>query len=310
MKIGLQLPWFNWPGSPYNTGSKLTEMARAADANGFSTLWVMDHFYQVRQGFGPAGDPMLEGYTTLAYIAAVTQRVKLGLMVTSAFYRYPGILVKTVTTLDVLSRGRAILGIGAGWDRLESAAMGVPFPESLRERMGRLEETLQIAKHMWSGDTSTYEGKHYKLVEPINSPQSITKPHPPILIGGGGERVTLKLVAKYGDACNLGIGVPLEGFSPRQREIYENHHEILTRKLGILRRHCENVGRDYDEIEKTVLGTIKIAPGAMTSQDVIDLCRGLAEIGIDQAIFNMPNAHEIEPLETIGDEIIPEVADL
>jgi len=310
VKIGLQLPWFNWPGSPENTGDKLKEIAGAADTNGFSTIWAMDHFYQVRQGFGPAGDPMLEGYTTLAYLAAVTRRVKLGLMVTSSFYRYPGVLVKTVTTLDVLSGGRAILGIGAGWDRLESAAMGVPFPASLNERMGRFEETLKIAKHMWSGDTSTFEGKYYRLEEPILSPMPLSKPHPPILIGGEGEKKTLKYVAMYGDGCNLSMGIPVEGFPARFAERYFNRVEVLTRKLGILRRHCENVGRDYDEIEKTTLGTIKIAPDAMSSSEVVELCRGLSEIGIDQVIFNMPNAHEIAPIEIIGDEVIPEIADL
>ncbi len=310
MKIGLQVPWFNWPGSPENTGSILGEIARAVDDGGYSTLWVMDHFYQVRQGFGPAGDPMLEGYTALAYLAALTRRVKLGLMVTSSFYRYPGVLVKTVTTLDVLSGGRAILGIGAGWDRLESAAMGVPFPDSLNERMGRFEETLKIVKHMWSGDTRTFEGEYHRLEEPILSPMPLSKPHPPILIGGEGEKKTLKYVALYGDACNLHIGTPLEEFSAQWRDRYENRVEVLTGKLDVLRRHCENVGRDYGEIEKTTLGTIKIAPDAMSADELVELCEGLAEIGIDQAIFNMPNAHEITPIETIGKEVIPVVANM
>ena len=310
MKIGLQVPWFNWPGSPENTGSILGEIARAVDDGGYSTLWVMDHFYQVRQGFGPAGDPMLEGYTALAYLAALTRRVKLGLMVTSSFYRYPGVLVKTVTTLDVLSGGRAILGIGAGWDRLESAAMGVPFPDSLNERMGRFEETLKIVKHMWSGDTRTFEGEYHRLEEPILSPMPLSKPHPPILIGGEGEKRTLKYVALYGDACNLHIGTPLGEFSAQWRDRYENRVEVLTGKLDVLRRHCENVGRDYGEIEKTTLGTIKIAPDAMSADELVELCEGLAEIGIDQAIFNMPNAHEITPIETIGKEVIPVVANM
>lgn len=310
MKIGLQLPWFNWPGSPENIGPILGEIARAADDGGYSTLWVMDHFYQVRQGFGPAGDPMLEGYTALAYLAALTRRVRLGLMVTSSFYRYPGVLVKTVTTLDVLSGGRAILGIGAGWDRLESAAMGVPFPDSLNERMGRFEETLKIVKHMWSGDTRTFEGEYHRLEEPILSPMPLSKPHPPILIGGEGEKKTLKYVALYGDACNLHIGTPLEEFSAQWRDRYENRVEVLTGKLDVLRRHCENVGRDYGEIEKTTLGTIKIAPDAMSADELVELCEGLAEIGIDQAIFNMPNAHEITPIETIGKEVIPVVANM
>lgn len=310
MKIGLQLPWFNWPGSPRNTGARLAEIARAADGNGFSSLWAMDHFYQVRQGFGSAGDPMLEGYTTISYLAALTERVRLGLMVTGAFYRYPGLLVKMLTTIDVLSGGRAILGIGAGWDRLESAGMGIPFPSSLNERMGRLEETLKIAKHMWRGDTSSFEGKHYRLEEPILNPQPLSKPHPPILIGGEGEKKTLRFVAMYGDACNLHLGTPLEGFSPWMRERYENRREILSGKLDVLRGHCDKVGRNYEEIEKTVLGTIKIAPGAMTLDEVVELCRGLAEIGIQHVIFNMPNSHEIKPIEIIGREVIPCVKDL
>ena len=309
MKIGLQQPWFNWPGSPQNTGTKLAEMARAAEEGGFSSIWVMDHFYQVRQGFGPAEDPVLEGYTTLAYLAAMTQRVKLGLMVTSVYHRYPGVLVKTVTTLDVLSGGRAILGIGVGWDRLESRAMGIPYP-SLRKSMGLLEETLQIAKQMWRGDTSDFEGRYYHLEKPINSPQPLSKPHPPILIGGEGEKKTLKFVAKYGDACNIHLGTPLEGFAEWMQERYENRHKVLSRKLGILKRHCDKVGREYDEIEKTVLGTIKIAPDAMNANEVIELCRGLAEIGIQHVIFNMPNAHEITPIEIIGQEVIPAIIDL
>ena len=173
MKIGLQLPWFNWPGAPENTGPKLKEIAEAADIQGFTTLWVMDHFYQVGQGFGPKEDPMLEGYTTLSYLAAMTQQVKLGLMVTSSFYRHPGLLIKMVTTLDVLSEGRAILGLGAGWDEQESKAFGIPYP-STKERLDRLEETLMIAKHLWSGDPSSFTGKYHTLETPILNPRPLT----------------------------------------------------------------------------------------------------------------------------------------
>lgn len=268
----------------------------------------MDHFYQVRGGFGPAEDPMLEGYTTLAYLAAVTQRVKLGLMVTSAFYRYPGVLVKTVTTLDVLSGGRAILGIGAGWDMLESSAMGIPFPSSLRERVGRLEETLQIAKHMWKGDTSDFEGRYYRLEKPINSPQPLSKPHPPILIGGEGEKKTLRFVARYGDACNLQLGTTLDAGVLRQSR--EEGFNELRHKLQVLRKHCRDLGRPYDDIEKTVATYIKLAPDAMSTNEVVEICQELAEIGFQHVIFNMPNAHEIEPIEIIGKEVIPLVKDL
>jgi len=310
MKIGLQLPWFDWRGSPQNIGQKLVEIAEAADNAGFYSLWAMDHFFQVGQGFGPPEAPMLEGYSTISYLAAVTRRIKLGLMVTGNFYRHPGILIKTVTTLDVLSGGRAYLGIGAGWYDREAKGLGVPFPSSKRERLERLEETLQIAKHMWRGDQSPFEGKYYRLEEPINNPPPLSQPHPPILIGGGGEKITLRLVAKYGDACNLQLGTPLGGYAPWLRERYQKREEVLTRKLEILKEHCDKVGRPYDDIERTVLGTIKIAPDAMNSTEVVELCQELAEIGFQHIIFNMPNAHEIEPIEIIGREVIPQVNEL
>ena len=312
MKIGLQVPRFHWPGGSENIGSKLTEIAKTADDSGFSSLWVMDHFYQVGQGYGDPEEPMLEAYTALAYMAAVTSRIKLGTMVTGAFYRYPGVLVKTVTTLDVLSGGRGILGIGAGWYEKESRGMGVPFPYSLKERVGRFEETIKIALHMWRDDRTNFEGKYYRLEEPICSPQPISKPHPFILIGGEGERKTLRFVAKYADGCNLHLGAhpKLRGYSQRSFNNYVIRVERLTNKLNVLRRHCERVGRDYDEIEKTVLCAIKIAPDAMTVDDVIEICEELAEIGIQHVIVNMPNAQEITPIEIIGREVIPAIIDL
>jgi F420-dependent oxidoreductase-like protein len=309
MKIGLQQPWFNWPGTPENTGQRLREMAKAADSNGFSTLWLMDHFYQVGQGFGPKGDPMLEGYTTLSHLSAVTRDIKLGLLVTGSFYRPPGLLVKMVTTLDVLSGGRAILGLGAGWDELESRAFGIPFPPT-RERLDRLEETLQIAKRLWSGDQTSFKGKYTTLETPVLNPMPLSNPHPPILVGGEGERRTLRLVARYADASNMHVGTPLSGYDPWLNHRYGNHREELGHKLEVLRRHCNAVGRDYDEIEKTVLATIKIAPDAMGVGEVVELCRGLADMGFHQAIFNMPNAHEVEPIEVIGEEVVPMVEGL
>jgi F420-dependent oxidoreductase-like protein len=309
MKIGLQVYHFNWPGHPKNIGSKLKEIATTAEAAGFASLWFMDHFFQINgSGFGWAPDPMLEGYTTLAYLTAVTQNVQLGLMVTGAYHRYPGVLIKTISTLDVLSGGRAYLGIGAGWYEREARGLGIPYPVSAREKLGRLEETLQIAHQMWQGDTSPYKGKYYQLDEPMNSPQPLSKPHPPILIGGGGEKVTLRLVAKYGDASNLHLGTPLPEYGDRIQEWYHDRHERLPHKLRVLQKHCENVGRSYDEIEKTVLGTVKLAPDAMSAMEVIDLCAELAEIGVQQAIFNMPNAHDIYPLEIFGKDIIPAVS--
>src|ERR1051325_9687384 len=223
MKIGLQIPNFTWPGGPKEIHTKLVEIARTADAAGFSSVWVMDHFFQIGRpnnpsGLGPAGDEMLESYSTLSYLAGFTQNVRLGALVTGVVYRHPGILIKTVTTLDVLSGGRASLGIGAAWNEREARGLDVPFPP-VRERFERLEETLQITKQMWSGNHSPYNGKHYQLAETICSPLPISKPHPPILIGGMGEKKTLGLVAQYADACNFFAGPDLEA---------------LQRKLSVL----------------------------------------------------------------------------
>jgi F420-dependent oxidoreductase-like protein len=271
----------------------LAEIGRTADESGFASLWVMDHFFQIR-GVGEPGEPMLESYSALSFLAGVTQRAKLGTLVTGVIYRHPGILVKTVTALDVLSGGRAYLGIGTGWNEREALGLGVPFP-STRERFERLEETLRISKQMWSGEVAPYEGKHYRLEEPLNSPQALSRPHPPIMIGGMGERRTLRLVAQYADACNL---------------FAHGGAELIRHKLGVLRGHCEDVGRDYGEIERTALGTVNLGGDGMTEDEVIGLCRELNEAGIQHLIFNMPNVHEIRPLEVFGDRIIPAVAEL
>jgi F420-dependent oxidoreductase-like protein len=299
MKIGLQIPNFTYPGGPKGLGHKLAEIARTADDVGFSSLWVMDHFFQIgsrdrSMGLGPAEDEMLEGYSTLSYLAAITKKVTLGTMVTGVIYRCPGILVKTVTTLDVLSGGRAYLGIGAAWNEREARGLGVPFP-STKERFERLEETLQIAKQMWSDNNGAFTGKYFQLAETLCSPQPLSKPHPPILIGGSGEKQTLRLVAKYADACNLFARMGVD---------------TVRAKLDILKQHCEKVGRDYSEIEKTTLSTVHLAPEKMNAGNVIEECKALAAIGIQHAIFNMPNVHEIKPLEIFGREIIPALADL
>ena len=311
MKIGLQLPQFDWTGSPQNIGPKLAEIANTADRVGFSSLWLMDHFFGIEQGYGPVDAPMLEGYSVLPFLAAVTEQIKLGLMVTGAFYRPPGLLVKMVTTLDVISGGRAYLGIGSGWYRREANGLGMPYPETVRERLGRLRETLQIAKQMWDGDSSPYNGRYYQLDEPLNQPMPLSKPHPPILIGGGGEKVTLRLVAKYGDASNLHLGCHPDLHYPEVlSDWYRTYADRLPKKLAVLRRHCDDIGRDYDDIEKTVLGAIKIAPDAMPPEELIELCHGLHDVGINQAIFNMPNVADITPLETIGREVIPQIEHL
>src|SRR5262245_54358537 len=178
MRVGLHIGKFHWPGSPGNIGTTLAEIARAADASGFDSLWVMDHLFQLGDQYGlvhgPIDAPMLEGYSTIAYLAGVTQRIRLGILVTCAFYRYPGMLLKTATTVDVLSGGRTYLGLGAGWFEREAAGLGIPFPP-LRERFERLEETLQIARHMWAGNRTPFVGKHYQLAEPLNNPQPLSR---------------------------------------------------------------------------------------------------------------------------------------
>jgi len=293
MRIGLQIPSFTWPEGTAGIGPKLDEIGRTADEAGFASLWVMDHFFQI-QGVGDVDEPMLEGYNALSYLAAVTESTKLGTLVTGVHYRYPGLLVKTVTTLDVMSGGRAYLGIGAGWNERESRGLGVPFP-STRERFERLEETLQIARQMWSGGVGPYEGEHYQLAEALNSPQAISEPHPPIMIGGMGEKKTLRLVAKYADACNLFV---------------YGGADMIRQKLDVLQGHCEDVGRDFEEIERTGLGTVNLVEGGMTAEDVIGFCREMSEAGIQHLIFNMPNVGEIKPLVTFGEEIVPAVAEL
>jgi F420-dependent oxidoreductase-like protein len=291
MRIGLQIPNFTWPGGPATIGGTLAEIARTADQAGFASLWVMDHFFQIGV-IGPAEHEMLEGYSALNYLAALTKNVKLGTLVTGVIYRYPGILVKTVTTLDVLSGGRAYLGIGAAWFEREAVGLGVPYP-STAERFERLEEALQIAHQMWSDNDGPFAGKHYHLAETLCNPQPLSRPHPPILIGGAGEQKTLRLVAQYADACNLFARMGTD---------------VVRAKLDVLKRHCDAVGRDYAAIEKTTLDTAYLAPGQQSPAEIIELCRSLAGLGVQHAIFNLPNVHEIAPLETFAREIIPAVA--
>jgi F420-dependent oxidoreductase-like protein len=291
--IGLQIPRFTWPEGTAGMGTKFAEIGRTADEAGFASLWVMDHFFQIG-AVGEVEEPMLEGYSALSYLAAVTEKARLGTLVTGVHYRYPGLLVKTATTLDVLSGGRVYLGIGAGWNERESRGLGVPFP-STRERFEQLEEALQIAHQMWSGEVRPYEGEHYQLAEPLNSPQALAKPHPPVMIGGMGEKKTLRLVAEYADACNL---------------FAYGGSDLIRHKLDVLRGHCEDVGRDYEEIERTALGTVNLGEEGMGADDVTSLCQEMSEAGIQHLIFNMPNVHEIKPLVTFGEEIIPTVAGL
>jgi F420-dependent oxidoreductase-like protein len=289
MKLGLQVPNFTWPGGAAAIGPTLARISRAADQAGFDSLWVMDHFFQISY-VGPHTDDMLEGYNALGFMAAHTERIRLGTLVTGVTYRHPGVLVKTVTTLDVLSGGRAWLGIGAAWNEQESKGLGTPFP-AIATRFEWLEEALQITLQMWSGNNGPYHGKHFHLAETLCVPQPISRPHPPIMVAGGGEKKTLRLVAQYADACNL-FGEP----------------SAVAAKLAILRDHCDRLGRDYSTIETTVLDTVLLAPGKASAKDVIEKCRAYAAVGVKHMIFNMPNVHEIKPLEIFGREIIPAVA--
>ena len=293
MKLGLDIADFTWPAGPAKLGSTLGDIARTADEAGFDSIWVMDHFWQIRMN-GPEHHEMLEGYSALSYIAAVTKRAKLGTMVTGVVYHQPGILAKTVTTLDVLSGGRAWLGIGAAWNEAESRGLGIPFP-AMKERFERLEETLQICQQMWEGKRGSekpFRGEHYQLERPLNSPQSLTRPHPPILIGGGGEKKTLRLVAQYADACNL--------FPTPE----------IPRKLDILREHCKAVGRNYDDIEKTSLFQFDLGDNGENLGKVIGGLKWLAGMGIQTVIGHVPKIYETKRLELIGEKLIPAVADL
>ncbi len=310
MKIGLQVPNFTFQGGKETFAENIKEISIQVDKAGFNSLWVMDHFFQLGDGkgilLGPAEDDMYEGYSVLNYMAALTKNVKLGTMVTGNIYRHPGMLVKTVTSLDILSKGRAYFGIGAGWFERESVGLGIPFYDwTMRFEM--LEEALQITKLMWSErNGEEYKGKHYDLKETMCHPQPIQK-YPPILIGGMGPKKTLRFVAKYADACNLFIGRGMNA---------------VEEAIKVLKKHCENEKRPYEEIEKTSLGSVFLdqpnvpeksqigAKNLKTVEDIIDNLKLQAEMGIDHALFNMrdPLASQ-EPLEIFKNEIIPAVED-
>jgi F420-dependent oxidoreductase-like protein len=268
MRLGLTVSRFTWPGGPERIGATFGEIARQAEAGGLASLWVMDHFFQIEMN-GPPELDMLEAYTTLGFAAASTSRISLGALVTGAVYRHPGVLVKTVTTLDVLSGGRAYLGIGAAWFDGEARALGIPFPP-LAERFERLEETLRVARQMWAGDESPFHGRYYQLERPLNAPQALSRPRPPILIGGSGERKTLRLVAKYADATNL----------------FESPE--LPHKLRVLRAHCDREGRPYQEIEKTVLTRLPLPSAGGSLDDAVKQAQRLAELGVDHVIMPAP----------------------
>jgi F420-dependent oxidoreductase-like protein len=294
MRLGLQVPIFTYPNGQAEIGDTFAQIAQRAERSGFYSMWVMDHFFQIHL-VGPPEMEMLEGWSALAFAAGVTNRIKLGTMVTGVTYHHPGLLIKTATTLDVLSHGRAYFGIGAAWYEEEHRALGVPFPPTA-ERFERLEETLQIAHQMWQGNEKPFEGKHYTLARPLNSPQSVQRPHPPILVAGAGERKTLRMVAQYADACNLPTRLS---------------KDEIQRKLAILRDHCQSLGRPYEEIEKTTLGYLAIThdgrKATLSPNAAIDQFAALAEMGIDHAIFTLLNVTDLEAFDILATQIIPEV---
>jgi alkanesulfonate monooxygenase len=291
VKIGAHICDFTFPGGPSSLAADIGEAAQAADEAGFARISVMDHVWQIGV-IGPPEHEMLEAYTTLGYLAAKTQRAQLLAWVTAVVYRSPGLLAKCVTTLDVLSEGRAVLGIGAAWNDEESAGLGLHFPPTA-ERFERLEETLQIMLQMWSDSEEPYDGKHYHLGRTLNAPQSLSKPHPPILIGGGGEKKTLRLVAQYADACNL-FDIP-----------------ELPGKLDVLREHCAAIGRNYASIEKTVNSQVAVpaADGAGLEEYLAHL-EELNELGIQHVHTRLPTTNTMEFLELFRDKVLPEAAKL
>ncbi len=289
MKLGLQINSFTWPGGARAIGPTLSRIARHADDIGFDSIWVMDHFFQIR-GVGRQEEPMLEGWTALGFLAASTQRARLGLMVGGIHYRLPGLWVKAATTLDVLSGGRAWLGIGAAWNESESRGLGFPFPP-LGERFEMLEETLQIANGMWQGERGSeaeFRGRHFHATRLLNSPQSISRPRVPIMIGGGGERKTLRLVAQYADATNV-FGGP----------------EQIHHKYEVLREHCAAIGRNPDEIERSTLQSINLAREAPSQ--VVDRFGELADAGAQTVICSVADVHDPSQIESIGREILPQL---
>jgi F420-dependent oxidoreductase-like protein len=289
VKFGLQINNFTWPGSGPAIGPTLAEVTRTADDVGFDSIWVMDHFFQIRGG-GPPEAPMLEGMTALGFMAAHSKRARIGLMVGGIHYRDPGLWIKAHTTLDVLSGGRAWFGIGAAWNEEESRGLGFPFPP-LRDRFETLEETLQIAQEMWSGGRGSegpFEGKHFTATRLLNSPQAISRPRVPIMIGGGGEQKTLRLVAQYADATNQ-FGDPAR----------------LQHKFAVLREHCERLGRPYEEIERSTLQGVDV--DRETPAETVDRFGALGEAGAQHIIFSVRGVHDTSKLERLGADVLPQL---
>ena len=309
MKVGISVTNFSWPKPVSEIGPTVARIARTADEAAMDSIWTMDHFFQIRLSSLPPESPMPEAYATLAFIGGHTRRIRLGTLVSSVSYRHPGVLIKMVTSLDVLFGGRMVLGVGAGAPfnipanlpiaeaRVrghEVAGLGIPFPP-LAERFERLEELLQIAHQMWRGDDAPFGGRHYKLARPLNSPNSLQRPHPPILVGGSGERKTLRLVAQYADACNL-FDIPGSQF-----------RDDLAHKLGVLKEHCRRLGRDYAEIEKTTATVFEPGEDAREgAKRLVEHLHELAAVGIDHALLSPTGPWDERALDAVA-SIVPEV---
>jgi F420-dependent oxidoreductase-like protein len=292
VRVGLQLPSYSFPGGAGQIGPRLVEIGQAAEAAGFASLWVMDHYFQLPEdtGWGGPGEPMLEAYTTLAFLARATDRIALGPLVAGVTNHHPGLLVKTATTLDVLAGGRTYIGLGAGWYAREARGLGIPWPER-RERFERLEETLQIAHLMWSGEARPFAGRHYRLDEPITVPLPVSRPRPRLMVGGNGPRRTMRLVARYADACNILVPDPGES----------------RRLLERLRELCEAEGRPFDEIETTSLIEVDLRHGRQSAADVVGAIRAQGREGIEHVIVNMPEVWDLGHIRTFARQIVPAV---
>ncbi len=287
MKVGLHIPDFTWDGGPAALRVRLGEVARQAEQAGIDRISVMDHVWQIGH-IGPPEHEMLEAYTTLGWLAASTDRVTLLTVVTAVVYRDPGLVAKAVSTLDVLSGGRAMLGIGAAWNEAEARGLGLSFPP-LAERYERLEEALRICLQMWSDDDGPFDGKHYHLERTLNSPQPLTRPRPRILVGGSGERKTLRLVARYADACNI------------------RDSDELAHKLDVLRAHCAAEGRDYAEIEKTVQTRFDLGQRGEHVAQTIEHLHALAELGVQVAHGSVADVGSLRPLDLMAERVIPAI---
>jgi F420-dependent oxidoreductase-like protein len=293
MRLGVHVVQFDVDGGPAAIGPTLARVGGAAERAGVANLSVMDHYLQI---MGDPTSPMLEGYTTLGFLAGHTQTTELQLLVTGVTYRHPGVLAKIVSTLDVLSGGRAVLGLGAAWFEREHAALGVPFPP-IAERFERLEETLQIVRQMWSDNNGPYAGRHYRLAETLNAPQPLSRPHPPIMVGGSGEQKTLRLVARYADACNL-FADPRSG--PEQ----------VAAKLEVLARHCASEGTDYGRIRKTILWTGSVEPTATGGAAFAEQMRRYAEVGIEEVHVMPFTTDPVAFVEGLGEHVIAQISNL